>query len=280
VAGRQEGRSVGAVARTAAKVVVAGIGGAVVGIAGYAISQTGGQRLSIVVGSLVGIAVVLGADLYRRSVQLTEVKVSLPGSEMTFKATLDMRQAAQRMFFQAATRVATRPLEDGSGNLREALTSLKALFDLYREPLESGAAPPPPAHGDSLHELVLDILNFELAPFLAKWHPRLSAFEASPSEEDGAGWAEEAAFREELRTLQHNLRPYVLGLGRIAGMSDPERHLRRSSRYSAVRAADHGPGHSSGGGPGHTPSPGAAAVPGQQGGRAAGQGATPPDPTP
>ncbi|GGZ89959.1 hypothetical protein GCM10010389_30400 [Streptomyces echinoruber] len=218
---------------TAARAALAGLLGAVVGIAAYSISQTGGQRLSIVVGALLGVAVVLGADLYRRSVQLTEVRLVLPGSEMTFRANTDMRQAAQRMFFQAATRVATRPLEDGSGNLREALTSLKTLFDLYREPLESGAAPPPPAKGDSVHELVLDILNFELAPFLAKWHPRLRAFEEAHPGQDESAWPENAAFREELRTLQDNLRPYVIGLGEIAGIRDPERHLRRSAWYAA-----------------------------------------------
>lgn len=224
-------RTWGLAARTSARAALAGLVGAVVGIVAYAVSRTGGQTLSIVVGGLVGIALVLGAEFYRRSAQLTEVQLTLPGSVMVFTANTDMRQAALRMFFQASTRVATRPLDDGSGNLREALTSLKTLFDLYREPLESGAAPPPPAKGDSVHELVLDILNFELAPFLAKWHPRLSTWEAA-QEPEGAthesAWPENAAFREDLRALQQRLRPYVIGLGEIAGIRDPERHLRRS----------------------------------------------------
>ncbi|MFA3877721.1 hypothetical protein ABS735_29275 [Streptomyces sp. MMCC 100] len=202
--------------------------GAVVGVAAYSISRTGGQLLSVVVGAVLGLVLVLGADLYRRSVQLTEVRLVLPGSEMTFKTNTDMRQAAQRMFFQAATRVATRPLEDGSGNLREALTSLKTLFDMYREPLESGDAPPPPVDGDSVHELVLDILNFELAPFLAAWHPRLRTFEETHPDEDESAWADNAEFRQALRELQQSLRPYVIGLGEIAGIRDPERHLNRS----------------------------------------------------
>ncbi|WP_141690030.1 hypothetical protein [Streptomyces sp. Ncost-T6T-1] len=218
--------------RTAVRTLLAAVVGALAGIIAYSISQTGGQRLSIVVGGLIGVAAVLGADQYRRSVQLTEVRLVLPGSEMTFAANTDMRQAALRMFFQASTRVATRPLDDDSGNLREALNSLKALFDLYREPLESGSAPPPPARGDSVHELVLDILNFELAPFLAKWHPRLEAFRAAHPDESESTWQENAAFREELRALQQNLRPYILGLGKIAGLRDPERHLRRSAWHA------------------------------------------------
>ncbi|MGC9542471.1 hypothetical protein [Streptomyces sp. UG1] len=218
------------VLRAGARAVLAGVLGSVAGIVAYSLSRTGGQSLSVVVGGLLGVAAALGADLYRRSVQLTEVRLVLPGSEMTFKANTDMRQAAQRMFFQASTRVATRPLEDGSGNLREALTSLKTLFDLYREPLESGEAPPPPSNGDSVHELVLDILNFELAPFLSKWHPRLQAFEQAHPESDESAWPDNALFRQELRALQQNLRPYFVALGEIAGLRDPERHLRPSAR--------------------------------------------------
>ncbi len=223
------------IARTTGRALAMGAIGSVVGVAAYSISQTGGQWLSVVVGGVAGAAIALGADLYRRSVQLTEVRLVLPGSEMTFKANTDMRQAALRMFFQAATRVATRPLDDDSGNLREALTSLKSLFDLYREPLESGAAPPPPAEGDSVHELVLDILNFELGPFLAHWHPRLLEFEQSHPGRPETEWVDNASFRQALRALQQRLRPYVIGLGSIAGLRDPERHLRRSAWHSAHR---------------------------------------------
>lgn len=140
-------------ARLVARIVLAAVSGAVVGTAAYSISQTGGQLLSVVVGGLVGIGIAIALDFYRRSVQLSEVSLVVLGSTMTFTATTDMRQAAQRAFFQAATRVATRPLEDGSGHLREALASLKNLFDLYREPLESSGAPLPSAKGDSVHEL-------------------------------------------------------------------------------------------------------------------------------
>ncbi|MCX4741786.1 hypothetical protein [Streptomyces antibioticus] len=223
----------GSGARIAARAVLAGVIGAVVGVAAYAISQTGGQLLSVTVGALAGVAAVLGAHLYRRSAQLTEVQLSLAGNVLTFTANTDMRQAALRMFFQAATRVATRPLEDGTGNLREALTSLKNLFDLYREPIESGAAPPPPLRGDSVHEIVLDVLNFELAPFLSRWHPRLRDWEESEEGANGeAAWPENAVFRQELRELQLRLREYVIALGKIAGLRDPERHLRRSDRHT------------------------------------------------
>lgn len=233
---RRSGRESSNAVRIALRVVLAGVTGSVIGIAAYSISQTGGQRLSIIVGCLIGVAVALGLELYRRSAQLTEVRLAVLGNEMSFTAKTDMRQAAQRMFFQAATRVATRPLEDGSGNLREALTSLKTLFDLYREPLEGHATPPPPAKGDSVYELALDILNFELAPFLAKWHPRLKDFEERHPDQDESEWPQNAAFRAELRQLQERLREYVIGLGEIAGIRDPERHLRPSGRCAQTHS--------------------------------------------
>ncbi|TXS17257.1 hypothetical protein EAO68_05375 [Streptomyces sp. wa22] len=217
------------------RTALSGVLGSVIGIAAYSISQTGGQQLSIIAGCLTGVAGALGVELYRRSAQLTEVRIALLGNEMSFTAKRDMRQAAQRMFFQAATRVATRPLDDSSGNLREALTSLNALFDLYREPLEGDTTPPPPAKGDSVYELALDILNFELAPFLARWHPRLNEFESRHPGQDESEWPENAAFREDLRELQARLRPYVIGLGEVAGIRDPERHLRPSSRTTQPR---------------------------------------------
>ncbi|OCC11574.1 hypothetical protein A3Q37_02771 [Streptomyces sp. PTY087I2] len=225
--------------RTAARAVFAGLVGAVVGIAAYSIARTGGQTLSIVVGGLVGIALVLGAEFYRQSAQLTEVKLTLPVGEMTFAPTADARQAAQRLFFQAATRVATRPLSDEGGNLRAALASLKNLVDLYREPVESGNAPPPPATGDSVYALALTVVNHNLAPFLETWHPKLDTWAAAQGEHaDETAWPENAAFRADLKELQDRLRPYVIGLGDLAGIRDPEQYLRRPDwRPGAGRAS-------------------------------------------
>ncbi|MFJ8863996.1 hypothetical protein ACIRD8_37075 [Streptomyces sp. NPDC102451] len=218
--------------------MLAALVGSVVGIAAYSIAQTGGQTLSVVVGGLVGIALVLGAEIYRRSGQLTEVKLTLPVGEMTFAATTDMRQAAQRLFFQAATRVATRPLSDEGGDLRTAVASLKKLVDLYREPVESGTAPPPPARGDSVYELVLTIVNHNLAPFLETWHPRLDAWAAAQEGHvDETLWPEAVFFRADLNQLQQRLRPYIIALGDLAGIRDPERYLRRPDWRPGKRRA-------------------------------------------
>lgn len=52
------------------------------------------------------------------------------------------------------------------------------------------------------------LLNDLLRPFLSKWHPVLSAWEAeSPNNE--WGWSEAPRLRKELRVLSHNLAGYV-----------------------------------------------------------------------
>ncbi|WP_065476573.1 hypothetical protein [Streptomyces sp. PTY087I2] len=227
--------------RVATRTVLAGLAGGVVGIAAYSISQTGGRRLSIVVGCLVGVALVLGAELRRGSTQRMDGRLVVLRREKSFRTKAeDMRQAAQGLFFQAATRVAIHPLDDDS-NLREALTSLKTLFDLCREPLEPDSAPVPAARGSSVYELARDIRNAELAPFLAKWHPRLRAFEEAYPERDASEWDENAVFRAELRSLQLRLRPYVIGLGEIAGIPDPSGYLHHPVR-SAPPATTTGSG--------------------------------------
>lgn len=161
--------------------------------------------------------------------------------EKPFRTKADMRQTARGLFFEAATRVATHPLDD-NGNLREALTSLKTLFDLCREPLESESAPLPPAGGSSVYELAQDIRDVELAPFLATWHPRLRAFEEEHPERDESEWEENAVFRAELRSLQLRLRPYVIGLGEIAGIPGPSDYLHRPVQSApAATTTDSGP---------------------------------------
>ncbi|MFF8354221.1 hypothetical protein ACF063_12285 [Streptomyces chartreusis] len=54
--------------------------------------------------------------------------------------------------------------------------------------------------------------------------------------EDETAWPDNAEFRRSLRELQQNLRPYIIGLGEIAGIRDPERHLRRSAWHTTQHA--------------------------------------------
>ncbi|MBK3567064.1 hypothetical protein [Streptomyces sp. MBT62] len=42
--------------------------------------------------------------------------------------------------------------------------------------MSSGLAPPLPIKGDPIQLFAPYILNWELAPFLTRWHPRLASF--------------------------------------------------------------------------------------------------------
>lgn len=77
-----------------------------------------------------------------------------------------------------------------------------------------------------MHELLLEILNTELGTFLTKWHPLLKAWDEAEAGDESM-WPQNALFRTELRELQLHLRPYLGGLGEIAGLRDPEGLLPR-----------------------------------------------------
>ncbi|MFF8923420.1 hypothetical protein ACF1A4_19435 [Streptomyces albidoflavus] len=132
------------------------------------------------------------------------------------------------MFFQAAPRIGRRLDADGGRTPRNTLNSLYALFTIVRD--QSRADPPPPNRGvpvTPVHWLTLRILTHGLRPFLAVWHPRLAAYEQAHPGHAPAEWEEYTAFAEALGEMRRSVRPYVDGLGRVAGLPDPGVHLRR-----------------------------------------------------
>ena len=128
------------------------------------------------------------------------------------------------------TRIATQPLVPDMGSVREALSSLHALFGLTREILKSygpgiGKGP------NSLGAIAIRLLNEGLRPFLVTWHTKLSSFEdeqvLQQQKELGAQhryvtaedqWEEYEAFYQELEKTRLELLGYVEILARIAGV--------------------------------------------------------------
>jgi hypothetical protein len=70
------------------------------------------------------------------------------------------------IFLETATRISTQTMEQHSGLLREALTSMYSLFDTTRQLLKS-SQPSPPHHESSIEQLAIGMLNLELRPFPA-----------------------------------------------------------------------------------------------------------------
>lgn len=108
------------------------------------------------------------------------------------------RKAAWLLLLELGSRVATQPLEFGTGTEDAALVSVHKLFDLYRDIAKQ--------HFGANHfaVLVLHVLNAHVRPFTAKWHRRQVAGQLDSLDVS-------IEFRAELRRVQDHLRD----LGRL-----------------------------------------------------------------
>ena len=120
----------------------------------------------------------------------------------------DDRIAAWELYVEMLTRVATQPLPSESGDEETALESIYSLFPTTREILRQ--------HGrDALcfTRVAIPVLNQVVRPFTAKWHKELLS--GSLINKD-----KRAEFREELESLQVDLRNYNRMLAEIAEVED------------------------------------------------------------
>jgi hypothetical protein len=116
------------------------------------------------------------------------------------------RLAAWELYVEMVTRIAVARLDSGSGSLREALDSYHALFRAAREILRKygpSVAKPRGGGNVSFGYLTLWLLNRELRPLLAEWHPKLSDYEARRAAAVSAiaheqAWPEAAVLRSRM----------------------------------------------------------------------------------
>lgn len=153
-----------------------------------------------------------------------------------FIADESQQRAAWAMYVEMVTRVAVQPLRDNDhddfaddeGILREALNSLYTVFGIIRDTIRE-AGPEISDGPESLGPIAIEVLNQGLRPFLSKWHPMLSDWEAQRDPKTGIAeheknWEHYAAMRKHLRALQADLSQYVKMLAVIAG-AEPESKL-------------------------------------------------------
>lgn len=203
--------------------VIAVLFGAMAGYLVYSITRFTGRALFTITGAVGGAAAVLVFQMYSRAARLTEVKVFVPQlSELTFVVDVDSRQVSWKLFLETVTRISTQPLGEDEGVIREALSSLYGLFSTTRDILKASRPSAPAANARTVENLAVRMLNVELRPFLAKWHPRLLKFERSSADNPNAIWAEEAQCRAELRKLQERIHVYALGFAQLAGVRNVE----------------------------------------------------------
>jgi len=149
-------------------------------------------------------------------------EVVIAGQKVSFRINVE-RLAAWKLYVELNTRIATQPLKSSEGFIREALSSLHAVFGITREILKE--AGPAVAQGDeSLGYYAMEILNQVIRPVLAKWHPALSHWEEQRDPkvscvEHERKWKRAAAVRRDIETTRKALLKYCGSLAILAGVS-------------------------------------------------------------
>lgn len=160
-------------------------------------------------------------DLAGADLTVDTVEASVAGQRVKFRANVE-RQAAWKLYVELNTRVATQSLARGEGLLREALSSLHAIFGVTREILKE-AGPAVAQSEESLGRYAMAVLNRSLRPLLSRWHPRLADWEQRrPAEvsrpDHETQWPQAEAMRQDLERVAVVLRGYCEALAILAGI--------------------------------------------------------------
>lgn len=138
---------------------------------------------------------------------LTSLRISTGFLEMEWQAGDEDKNAAWELYVELITRVATQYLEPDEGDEAAAMQSIQAMFGLTRTIIIRNGR-----HSINFARIAVVVLNQVIRPFTARWHMRLEN-----------GMLDEPArkiFRQELRSLQEDLRNYTRLLADIAGVED------------------------------------------------------------
>jgi hypothetical protein len=165
-----------------------------------------------------------------RKAKLQSVKVALDTHllkvEGNWEADESEQRAAWELYVELVTRVAVQELKPGEGLLREALSSLYAVFAETRRILRQygpDLAKPKGEGNLSFGQIAVTVLNQVLRPLLAYWHPLLLAYEhtrppsLSPVDHERA-WERDSELREALDEVRTTVRQYSYLLARAAGI--------------------------------------------------------------
>ena len=163
-----------------------------------------------------------------QKVKATKLTVGLPFNLGSLELVNDEAQqrAAWSLYVELSTRISTVPLDEGTGILREALTSLYNMFNITRQILRE-AGPGIANSSNSLGFIAIEVLNKGLRPFLVKWHPMLKAYEEKKPKDITTvdyehAWEYAPVFREELEKVRLEMVIYVEALAKIAGIDSEQ----------------------------------------------------------
>jgi predicted PilT family ATPase len=158
-----------------------------------------------------------------------EVNLTLPGIggvKGKWAPNDSERLAAWELYVELVTRISVVELKDKEGILREALNSLYSVFQITREILRKyGPEVAIPLKKDefSFGKLAIMILNYQLRPFLTKWHPLLQEYESKRKpeisiKEHEDRWERNEEMRKELEKVRKTLIEYSILLAKVANV--------------------------------------------------------------
>ena len=143
-----------------------------------------------------------------RDFHLEKVKLNLKAVRLEISFQETDKDAAWDLYVEMLTRIVTQPLPPEAGDEQAALESVYSLAPATRDILRH--------HGRAsiqFSKVAVPVLNQVIRPFTAKWHRESLAgsFEHEHKR---------TQFREELASLQVELRNYNRMLAEIAGVED------------------------------------------------------------
>ena len=139
---------------------------------------------------------------------LEKVRFNVPFVRVEISFEEADKDAAWELYIEMLTRIVTQPLPAEAGDEKTALDSIYSLFPISREVLRRrgrGAI--------QFARVAIPVLNQVVRPFTAKWHKEslAGAFDDPDKRRE---------FREELASLQEDLRNYNRMLAQIASVED------------------------------------------------------------
>ena len=132
-------------------------------------------------------------------------------------------RAAWELYVELVTRTPLGDIPPVEGSTRESLNSIYSLFDTTRAILRSsGPSVARPGGGRKLSfgYLAVSMLNLVLRPLLAKWHPRLHAWERTNPDASEWEWQDRKEFLDDLDATREQLEQYADLFAEVAGVPE------------------------------------------------------------
>ena len=160
--------------------------------------------------------------------RLVNVKLDLKlpgigGIQGTWEPDESEVRAAWELYVELVTRTPLGEISSVEGSTRESLNSIYSLFHTTRAILRSsGPSVATPGGGRRLSfgYLAVSMLNLVLRPLLAKWHPRLQAWERTNPDASEWEWQYRGEFLEALDATREQLEQYADLFAEVAGIPE------------------------------------------------------------